>query len=152
MEPTRFGTSCAGTSRRTRLMQFFARLRAFRTSKRRARIRGCFLVEFDALRHKAESETRLGGGVPEALVSVQRMRSASSSLGFSTIQKNPVSAKQMRRPFGACGGAARQYVLVAADVDAYLEVESDYASRAAYRRAKKKGKEDGGLRRKKRRK
>ena len=46
----------------------------------------------------------------------------------------------MRRLFCPCGNAARQDVLLAADVDTAPEEESDYAAWAAYRKAKKKEK------------
>ena len=45
----------------------------------------------------------------------------------------------MRRPDGPCGGVARRYVLTAADVDATSKKKDDFAARAAYRRAEKKG-------------
>ena len=49
-----------------------------------------------------------------------------------------VAAKQMRRLFGSRENAVRQDALLAADVDTNSGEETDYAARAAYRKANKK--------------
>ena len=65
------------------------------------------------------------------------------SLALASIRSTvafPEVASQMRRLFGPRGGAARQDVLVAADLDAASE-EEDFARCAGYCKAKKgKGK------------
>ena len=103
------------------------------------------LVEFDVLRNKAESIMQMGGGFPEAVVSPLSVQNASSSesekslvLASSQGDVNlSTAAKQMRRLFGLCGGAAWQDVLAAADADSLSGGESDHATRVAYRKAKK---------------
>ena len=47
------------------------------------------------------------------------------------------AAKQMRRLFGACGDAARQDALLAADAVTASDEESENAAWAAHRKAKK---------------
>ena len=94
------------------------------------------------------------GGAPEAFAPALRMQNGSlpkseKSLVLSSIQAYmafPVVAKQMSRLFWPRGGAARQDVLVAADVDASSKEECDYAAWVARRKAKKGGenKRNGG--------
>ena len=64
--------------------------------------------------------------------------SAQGTLGF------PAVTKRMGRLFGPRGGAACQYVLVAADIDASSEEETDFEAWVAYRKVKKMGKQRGG--------
>ena len=53
-------------------------------------------------------------------------------------------ARQIRRLLGSRSGAARQDVLVAADIDAASGEETDFEARAALRKAKKRGGAKGG--------
>ena len=90
-------------------------------------------MEFDLLRNKAEPKMQMGGGFPESCALVLRSQDATLSgqekslelanaqggLGFSDV------AKQMRRVFGSRSRAARQDVLVAADVDASSVSDKD---------------------------
>ena len=50
--------------------------------------------------------------------------------------------RQMRHVFGPCGGAPRQDVLAATDVDVKSNGGDDFAASAAYRNAKKKGEKE----------
>ena len=105
----------------------------------------------------------MGGASTEAFASVVRIQNASpsrpeKSLILASVQGDttfPVVAKQMRRIFGPCGGAARQDVLVAADMDAASEEGTDFEASTAYGKAKNRGKresrEDGDGRQSKKR-
>ena len=118
------------------------------------------VAEFDVLRHNAESRMRMGTGAPEAFASVLRMQGASLAMseGYPVLASNqrdvnfPTAAYQMRRLFGPRGGAAREDVCVAADMNWPSGTESDRASRLAHRKAKKEIREEGERRGKKRQK
>ena len=89
----------------------------------------------------------VGGASPEAFVSALCIQNAAllrsgKSLALSSVMGNlgfPSVGKQMRRIFGYSGGAARQDVLAAADVDVSSDAETDFEAWAAYRTTKKKG-------------
>ena len=96
------------------------------------------------LREKAEARMVMGGGWPGEFASDLSTHNSALSRGgeslslasFRTTQASPVVSRQMRRLFGPCGGAARQDVLVPADLD---------AAWVAFRRAKReRGKGQGG--------
>ena len=72
------------------------------------------------------------------------LASVQGDLGF------PAASKQMRRLFVPRGGAGRQDVLVAANIDLSSEAGTDFEAWVAYREAKKKSwkkkREDGDAR------
>ena len=72
------------------------------------------------------------------------LRRPEKSPASASVQGNaefPAVAKQMRRPSDPCASAARQDVLVAADLDAPSEGENDFDAQAAHRKPNKKGRE-----------
>ena len=88
---------------------------------------------------------QLGVGFPEASVSVLRMQHAALSrqegaLVLASTQKSPAFTEvtmATQRFFGPGGGAARQDVLAAADVDEPFGSDEDQEACAAYRKAEK---------------
>ena len=102
-----------------------------------------YLAQFDSLRRRAESELQVGGAFTEKRVSALCVQSAAQWRS----EKSQVLAsaqryldRQMRRLFGPCGGAARQDVLVALDVDVISDGADDFAAWFAHRKAKSKAK------------
>ena len=103
-----------------------------------------YLMEFDVSREEAEARMVMGSAFPGEFDSILCVQNASlvrsgESLALARMQSAltfPLAAKQMSRLFGPRGSAARQDVLLAADVDSVTEEESDLAARAAYGQAK----------------
>ena len=107
---------------------------------------GGYSVEFDLLRHKAESAMQMGAGFPDAFVFAlcaknaalprpekpPALASTQKSLAFSDV------ATTICRLFGSCGGAARQDILVAKDVDEALGSDKDQEARATDSNTKKR--------------
>ena len=111
-----------------------------------------YLMEFDVLREKEEARMATGSGPPEKSASILCMQNAAlskseKSLTLASIQNTPpfpAAANQMRRLFAPRGDAARQDVLLAAELETAPE-EEDCAARAVYRKSDKgKQKEKGG--------
>ena len=111
---------------------------------------GVPLVEFDVLRRKTESRMQMGGGFPEAFVSVLVAQNVSSPEAEKPLVLASIRAKmtgcvdRMRRLRGSRGGAARQDVLLAADADLAAGEESDHAAWLVRRNKKRKRNLSGG--------
>ena len=96
------------------------------------------IVEFDLLRHKAESKMEMGAGFPEALVPILCIRNAArsheeqSSVLASTRRSPKFTdvAATMRRLFGSCGGAARHDILITEDAYGPLGIDKEQEARA----------------------
>ena len=88
---------------------------------------------------------QMDGGFPESHATFLRSQDAAlpsseESFVLACAQGNsgaPAVAKEMRRLFGPRGDAARQDVLVAADIAWPWGKETDFDARAAYSKAKK---------------
>ena len=129
----------------------------FSQFERADQTRNVFLVESDCLCRKAESTKQMGGLLPPPRsicfcdAHAERRRIATwKSLVSASVQGNlgyPAAAKQTRRLFGPCSGAARQGVLVAAYMGAFSGEATDIEAWVADRKAKKTGgKKEGGWR------
>ena len=87
------------------------------------------------------------------LIYVAHLYRSGRSLAPASVQGNSgisAVARQMRRPFGPCGGAAQRHTSAAAEVDTISNDDEESAALVARREAKKKGEqkkwEDGGMR------
>ena len=109
-----------------------------------------YVLEFDVLRRMAEARAMMGGAFPDASVFVLCVQNASQSKNGKSLLPASVQgsldfsivAKQMRHIFEPRGGVAQKAVLAGTDCGMESEEESSaYEAWAAYREARKVGKD-----------